>query len=363
MECQSAYRLAQKADPEGLRTIGITLAILLAIVTSAGVLTKCDLLKDGQHETWFEILRNEKYPLLHGYYATKLRGAGAEESHSWDQVKDSEFKLFKSLPWNKLPLLYRGRLGTHNLKEVLSSSLAQMIDEKLAPIYCSADGRLPKLKDELVRKLRAVDEQLGQLPESLSENPQGLLLNLCRDFLADVEFRTKRNESHPQFFETLHEIFSLLQKRILATKLEFSVDFNDAAAPSSQIPVQQLAGQPLVGRPPSPMTPPTSPTSSRTLGDDTAGPKGIVSVPQADVSVFSLSFVRAVVKQKSIGLLPTVIDAGAPAYFIREFLSAWEILFLGAFDELEKALTEHLLDISNLHFDRFRSSRFHEAVK
>jgi hypothetical protein len=143
------------------------------------------------------------------------------------------------------------------------------------------DGRLPKLKEELQGKLQEVDKQLDELPKSLSENPQGHLLNLCRDFLVDVESKTERNRAHPQFFKRLYEIYSDLQKRILATKLQFSVsDFDDLTSIQPQNPVPPIGTinvpQALsnVGQ----LTPPLSPTSSRTLGDDTEVPKGTPGV-------------------------------------------------------------------------------------
>lgn len=137
-----------------------------------------------------------------------------------------------------------------------------------------ADCRIPKLKDELQNKLQEVNERLEKLPESLSDNPQGLLLNLCREFLTDVELRTQRNPAHPQFFKKLYKIFSQLQKSILATKLQFSVDFDDTTSPSSPIPIQAavLIPQPIDKGPVvvDPPTPPKSPTVFRTFGDDAA---------------------------------------------------------------------------------------------
>jgi hypothetical protein len=100
-------------------------------LTNLGVLTKADLLQEGQHENWLGILKNEKYRLVHGYYAAKLPGSAPQDTHqTWEQIKESEKRFFKKDPWNKLASVYGGKLGTDNLKEVLSKSLAKMIEEK-----------------------------------------------------------------------------------------------------------------------------------------------------------------------------------------------------------------------------------------
>jgi hypothetical protein len=78
-----------------------------------------------------------------------------------------------------------------------------------------------------------VDDELKKLPESLSENPQGLLLKICQEFLNDVEAKTRRNPSYPQFFKRLYEICSNFQKNILGTELRFSVDFVSQDIPLS----------------------------------------------------------------------------------------------------------------------------------
>jgi len=65
----------------------------------------------------------------------------------------------------------------------------------------------------------------------------------------------------------------------------------------------------------------------------------------------------------SIGFLPTVIDPEAYKYYVEQFLCAWERPCLAAFDQLEAILMEHLLQLSRIHFARFDSSRFLEAVK
>lgn len=53
---QNAAMLARDVDPKGERTIG--------------VLTKVDTLEDVEREHWVKVLRNEKQPLLHGYYVS-----------------------------------------------------------------------------------------------------------------------------------------------------------------------------------------------------------------------------------------------------------------------------------------------------
>jgi len=225
-----------------------------------------------------------------------------------------------------------------------------------------ADYRLPNLRAELQGKLQKVDEELHKLPQSFSDNAQVLLLNLCREFIADVESKTRKNRSYPQFFKQLYEIYLRLQKKIMDTKLRFSVDSDEPTSSQLEIPCIPTLIMPYEGDLSTAVTPATS---SHTLSNDNAGPKGTGRdfYPYANRSVIPLSLVREIIKETSIGHLPTVVDSEAHDHYIRQFLSTWELLCLNAFEELEKTLKDHLLDMSKLHFARFSSSRFHGAVK
>jgi hypothetical protein len=84
---------------------------------------------------------------------------------------------------------------------------------------------------------------------------------------------------------------------------------------------------------------------------------------QADRLAISLPAVREVVKEKSIGLLPNVVDPGTYEFYIAQFVSRWDSLCMEAFGDLKAMLSSHLHDLSKSHFERFRSSRLREAVK
>jgi len=90
------------------------------------VLTKADLVPEGEHASWIDILENKTHRLHHGYYATRLP-ATKEMGQSWEDTRRLEKKFFQSTqPWNKVD---RNRTGVENLVGALSVRLNRMIEE------------------------------------------------------------------------------------------------------------------------------------------------------------------------------------------------------------------------------------------
>jgi hypothetical protein len=94
----------------------------------SGVLTKADVVQEGDHGQWLQILNNESHVLRRGYFATRLPGTKPqEEALSWERVRELERKFFKKSPWSEAD---KKRLGTERLIEALSNALLGMIKEK-----------------------------------------------------------------------------------------------------------------------------------------------------------------------------------------------------------------------------------------
>jgi hypothetical protein len=128
--------LARDVDPKGDRTIG--------------VLTKVDTLEEVERDHWVKVLRNEKQPLLHGYYVSGsiqdycaaadlsscqvTRQPTPNELHNgitFESARAKEADFFATTkPWDSLDPTWKARQGTKNLGDSLSDHLMSYIREK-----------------------------------------------------------------------------------------------------------------------------------------------------------------------------------------------------------------------------------------
>jgi len=94
---QEAPKIARQYDPDGTRTIGMLDE--MTVLTITGVLTKADLVPNGEHDQWLQIVRNNgEHRLTHGYYLTRQltteqRKAGFT---TLDETGESEDKYFET---------------------------------------------------------------------------------------------------------------------------------------------------------------------------------------------------------------------------------------------------------------------------
>jgi len=125
---QEAPKMARKYDPDGTRRIGMLDEMTVLIIT--GVLTKADLVPNGEHDQWLQILRNNgEHRLTHGYYVTRQLTTEQRQARftTLDETGESEDKYFKKHPvWSRVNESLR---GTSNLTNALSHHLAIMIQE------------------------------------------------------------------------------------------------------------------------------------------------------------------------------------------------------------------------------------------
>jgi hypothetical protein len=97
------------------------------------VLTKADTVKPGEEGKWFSVIRNQEFPLDHGYYitrqpSTKERQDGIRREQATAQ--ETAFFSSESCFWSKES---KNRLGTENLAQALSKRLSRMIGQTHAP--------------------------------------------------------------------------------------------------------------------------------------------------------------------------------------------------------------------------------------
>jgi hypothetical protein len=92
-------------------------------------------------------------------------------------------------------------------------------------------ARLPGLKEEVLDKLRKIEQNLSELPDSLAENPQADLSKLCIKFVKEVETYAsgKPNDDPKQrtFLRDCLSHYRSLKDQVLSTRPHFAVGHPD----------------------------------------------------------------------------------------------------------------------------------------
>ncbi|OCH91056.1 hypothetical protein OBBRIDRAFT_812350 [Obba rivulosa] len=191
-ENQAAHHLAKKHDPEGKRTIG--------------VLTKPDRIPAGEEGGWLRFIRNEKEPLVNGWYSVKQPNSQALAAGiSWADARAAEREFFSTTaPWSGLSFEFEQHLGTARLTERLSTILSALIAK-----------RLPEIRDELQTLMLTTDGLLAQLPKAPSDDAFGevsdSLTSFARKFSKFLEgtpgadgLVQRIRHAHEQFKKSVH---------------------------------------------------------------------------------------------------------------------------------------------------------------
>ncbi|CEL56749.1 hypothetical protein RSOLAG1IB_08051 [Rhizoctonia solani AG-1 IB] len=162
-ENQGARSLAKQHDPDGKRTIG--------------VLTKPDRIENGEEQKWLAFVRGETEVLSKGWFCVKQPSPSElEEGLSWSEARQREQEFFSTKhPWATQSLAVRQHFGTARLTTRLSEILSDLIQT-----------RMPSLIQEIQRLTQSTVEGLRSLPNEVSEDPAGAVLNLVMDFHRDV---------------------------------------------------------------------------------------------------------------------------------------------------------------------------------
>lgn len=215
MRTQRAANLAQKADPEGARTIG--------------VVTKPDELSDGnigQHKAWLDIIqgRSEQDRLKHGYYVTRLPDDKERERGISRAELDAEaLRFFASkAPWKSLS---PDRLGLPNLIGFLSELLMKVIEDSI-----------PRLKAEANARLATVKLDISCLPAMLTMDPMtevvGRISDFCTALRNDVYGRNEDRRDFPRESIEAHRRFERAIRSTLPDFRPFETVTNYVRPPS-----------------------------------------------------------------------------------------------------------------------------------
>jgi len=195
------------------------------------------------------------------------------------------------------------------------------------------------LKEEIVKKLKIVDKDLNQLPESFQDNPQSRLLNLCSAFLTSVNKYTSGEPGKVIFLGDARPVYSAFEREIRDTRPKFTIDQVSA--------VSERAGSTSAS---------PSPSISDTLAPDrpTADPAGNDSI--------SLDAVKKCISEMRTRELYGICPFAVHEHYIAKFTSCWQNICTRHFEDIQTILKERIDEICNLHFGRFTSSGLHYDV-
>lgn len=194
---QEILKLAEGADPQGVRTMG--------------VLTKPDLaVEKATKEAILNLVRGKTKELRLGYYVVKNRSADDNES-SLSQRRDMESAFFAGTPWNTIS----GQCGIDALKLRLTELLSDISKKEF-----------PHVRLEINKRLLSSRAQLKGLGPSRSvESTQRVYLGKLAN-----RFQSIARPAVSGYY-TEEEIFSQQDQLKLATQLlQQNEDFSDLFA-------------------------------------------------------------------------------------------------------------------------------------
>jgi Dynamin central region len=135
-ENQSAHLLAAQYDPDGARTIGISMlhgrCFYLLIRAYVGVLTKPDRIPVGEEAVWINKIQSSDEGGEIEYFSVKNPDSQDIKSGiTYEQAREREAEFFSTRePWSTIERLFRRRLGTENLTRRLGQVLSNLISKR-----------------------------------------------------------------------------------------------------------------------------------------------------------------------------------------------------------------------------------------
>ncbi|OSD00780.1 hypothetical protein PYCCODRAFT_1437127 [Trametes coccinea BRFM310] len=308
IENQKAARLAQLADPHGLRTIG--------------VLTKPDTLTAGStkaRQMWLDVLEGRRYPLLHGYYCTRQpdddeRSRGV----SGAAAREAEAKFFtKTAPWATSQ--HQHRFGTANLVQNISKLLTQIIRESL-----------PTFLGQVAAQLEACNAQLDKLPPPITTEPSAYVLALVTHFASDIRSRIEGApiNGRTELVQSTRRIYEAFKDAIRSSAPPFVPYENAARAPRDLSEyVRAVPRDSMLGK--------------RSATQMLAG------------HVMYLEDVREHIRASVTRELPGNVPYSAKVSLIQGFQQNWADAALACFEEVQSTFKDAVADIVRQEFDRY----------
>jgi len=199
---------AQRVDPRGERTLG--------------VLTKPDLVGDGNEDEVMAVVKNQRKPLKLGYVIVKNRSqAQIKQGTSSAAAREDEARFFAAHPvFRKLEK--KKCVGIKTLTDALTKLLVHRLQHQLAPMKRQVEALYGKVRTEL----RSVQTQ--GIPTTTGER-QKLLVTLTQDFVRQLhdcvrgEYRDRLIVTSPtlRLYTRAIVIFQELQTKVLKSAPRF----------------------------------------------------------------------------------------------------------------------------------------------
>ncbi|KAJ0165174.1 Interferon-induced GTP-binding protein Mx3 [Colletotrichum tanaceti] len=145
------WAVPMNVDPETSSTLSI-IRDLRAQDRTIGVMTKADLLPEGNYNQWISMLLGERHKIGHEFFITsRPSDKNLDEQQRWE---DALFHQNGSERWPEEFHVFRPRSGVEKLKTALS--------EKLGKEFAK---NLPFIKQKVQARLGEIEGQLSTLPE------------------------------------------------------------------------------------------------------------------------------------------------------------------------------------------------------
>ncbi|TDZ39060.1 Interferon-induced GTP-binding protein Mx3 [Colletotrichum spinosum] len=145
------WAVPMNVDPETSSTLSI-IRDLKAQQRTIGVMTKADLLPEGNNAQWLSMLRGERHRIGHEFFITSR--PADKDLHHQQQWEENFFHSDMNDNWPKEFRTFRDRCGVEKLKTALS--------EKLGKEFAK---NLPSIREKVRARLGEVEDQLSTLPE------------------------------------------------------------------------------------------------------------------------------------------------------------------------------------------------------
>ncbi|XP_044716065.1 dynamin family domain-containing protein [Hirsutella rhossiliensis] len=181
--------MPMNSDAENSSTFGLTRR-LQASFRTIGVLTKADLLPDGNHEQWLSIMRGDAHRTGLGYFITsRPQGKDLEELKKWEE-RVFETNSFEGWPETFHP--FTARCGVERLKAFLSERLGEEFAKSL-----------PNIKHKVKLRLDRINKQLSNLPEL----PENVELEIQTGLMAFADSSRAKMDEFMRHFNVLPRNF------------------------------------------------------------------------------------------------------------------------------------------------------------
>ncbi|KAG8736179.1 hypothetical protein FRC10_009636 [Ceratobasidium sp. 414] len=319
-ENQGARSLAKQYDPQGKRTIG--------------VLTKPDRIEKGEEEKWLGFIRGETEVLSKGWFCVKQPSPSElEQNLTWQEARAREEEFFKTrVPWSSQMITVRQNFGTARLTSRLSEILSDQIAKRsLTP------SSMPSLLSEIHRLNQSTIESLRALPDEISDDPAGAVLNLVMDFHREVSTHVEGIPDGDGLIQQIRTAQDKFRRSIRSS----APDFRPFKRPSNDGGKGNVPNMPVFA-----FLNEEEPTEAEEISDRT--------LFEDDVSKLS--------KQAVTRELPKNVPFIVKRKLINSFMEMWGEPTMALLEDVERILSIHMRRLVDSVFQQHSYGGLHNAV-